>query len=72
VEVCPMGLNPGILSILGEKEMIDEALKDQGILNCMECGCCSYVCPSKRKIVQYIKFTKKLLNNQATRAKGGK
>jgi len=72
VEVCPMGLNPGILSILGEKEMIDEALKDQGILNCMECGCCSYVCPSKRKIVQYIKFTKKLLSDQATRAKEGK
>lgn len=72
VEVCPMGLNPGVLSILGEKEMIDEALKDQGILNCLECGCCSYVCPSKRRIVHYIKYTKKLLNNQAANAKGGK
>jgi electron transport complex protein RnfC len=74
VDVCPMGLNPSMLSILGEKGMIDEALKDQGILNCMECGCCSYVCPSKRKIVHYIKYTKKLLNEQAAKAKakGGK
>lgn len=72
VEVCPMGLNPSTLSILGEKEMIDEALKDYGILNCIECGCCSYSCPSKRKIVHYIKYTKKLLNDQAAKAKGGR
>lgn len=72
VEVCPMGLNPGLLSILGEKELIDEALKDQGILNCLECGCCSFVCPSKRKIVHYIKYTKKMLNDQAAKAKGDK
>lgn len=72
VEVCPMGLNPGVLSILGEKELIEEALKDQGVLNCLECGCCSFVCPSKRRIVHYIKYTKKLLNDQAAKAKGGK
>ncbi|MDF2943469.1 MAG: electron transporter RnfC [Herbinix sp.] len=72
VDVCPMGLNPSILSILGEKELIDEALKDHGVLNCIECGCCGYSCPSKRKIVHYIKYTKKLLNDQAANAKGGK
>ena len=72
VDVCPMGLNPSALSILGEKELIDEALKEQGILNCIECGCCSFSCPAKRKIVQYIKYTKKLLSNQAAKEKGGK
>ncbi len=72
VDVCPMGLNPSMLSILGEKELIDEAFKDYGILNCIECGSCSYTCPSKRKIVHYIKYTKKLLNDQAAKAKGGK
>lgn len=72
VDVCPMGLNPSALSILGEKELIDEALSEQGILNCIECGCCSFTCPSKRKVVHYIRRTKKLLNDQAAKAKGGK
>lgn len=70
VEVCPMGLNPGMLSILAEKGMSEEALREQNIQSCIECGCCSYICPSKRKIVHYIKYTKTILKNQA--AKGGK
>jgi len=72
IDVCPMGLNPSALSILGEKEYIDEALNEQKVLNCIECGCCSYICPSKRKIVQYIKYTKKLLSNRAANEKGVK
>lgn len=31
---------------------------------CMECGCCSYVCPAKRELVQVNKLAKKLLREK--------
>lgn len=58
IKACPMGLNPSILSILGQKNLYREAKEDYDILDCIECGCCDYVCPAKRNIVQYIKSCK--------------
>jgi electron transport complex protein RnfC len=58
VEVCPIGLIPSMLSILSERGRHEEAYKDYGLLNCIECGSCAYVCPSKRRIVQYIRYSK--------------
>ncbi|WP_238883515.1 electron transport complex subunit RsxC [Clostridium sp. YIM B02551] len=58
IEACPMGLNPSMLSILGERKFYEEAKSDYNLLDCIECGCCTYVCPAKRNIVQYIKFSK--------------
>jgi len=28
------------------------------IMDCKECGCCTYVCPARRPIVQWIKLGK--------------
>ncbi|MDP6380625.1 MAG: electron transport complex subunit RsxC, partial [Phycisphaerae bacterium] len=56
LRVCPSGLNPSILSILGEDyedgdaEALDMS-QDRGLMDCIECGCCAYVCPSRRHIV---------------------
>jgi len=58
VSVCPCGLNPSMLSILGEKDMYEEAKLDQNLFDCAECGSCVYVCPAKRNIVQYIRYCK--------------
>jgi electron transport complex protein RnfC len=60
VEACPIGLIPSMLSILGERGRYEEAKEKFGILNCIECGSCSYVCPAKRNIVQYIRYLKNL------------
>lgn len=57
---CPMGLNPSMLSILGERSLDEEALNDYHLMDCIECGCCAYVCPAKRKIVHLIRYSKKL------------
>lgn len=57
VEACPMSLQPYLLQTLGEFDKPDEA-REAGVLNCMECGCCSYVCPSNRPIVDYIRLSK--------------
>lgn len=58
IKACPMGLNPSMLSILGQKNLYKEAKEDYDLLDCIECGCCDYVCPAKRNIVQYIKGCK--------------
>lgn len=57
VDSCPYGLNPSELSIVCEAKEFDLAL-DNNVMECKECGCCSYVCPAKRPIVHLIKFAK--------------
>ncbi len=55
VDHCPMGLLPTTLAHLVKKEKWDE-LEKYHIMDCIECGCCSYVCPSKIPLVQLIKW----------------
>ncbi len=58
VDACPMGINPSMLSILGERDLFEEAKEEYNLLDCIECGCCAYSCPAKRNIVQYVKYCK--------------
>lgn len=62
VAACPMNLEPYFLEILGEFDQIVEA-KEHGALNCLECGCCSYVCPSNRPILDYIRLARQKIRN---------
>jgi electron transport complex protein RnfC len=57
IDSCPYGLNPSELSILCEAKEFNLAL-DNNVMECKECGCCSYICPAKRPIVHLIKFAK--------------
>jgi electron transport complex protein RnfC len=34
------------------------------VFDCIECGCCSYVCPSHIPLVDYYRFAKDEINNQ--------
>lgn len=54
---CPYGLNPSELSLLCEVKEFNQALENN-IMECKECGCCTYICPAKRPIVHLIKFAK--------------
>ena len=58
VEACTMGLRPNVLSILSEKGQHQTAQTDYDLMDCVECGCCYYVCPSRRNIVHYIRQSK--------------
>ena len=58
VDACTMRLRPNILSMLSEKHKHKTALVEYDLLDCVECGCCSFVCPAKRNIVHYIKLSK--------------
>jgi len=57
VRACPVNLLPSRLSICAEAEKWELAEK-YGVNDCIECGCCDYVCPSKRPIVQLVKTAK--------------
>ena len=55
VAACPLDLNPTTFSralAYGDKEERVKILLDAHIRLCMECGCCSFVCPAKRPLVQ--------------------
>lgn len=67
VEACPMGLVPSMLSILGERNKLEKAKEEYGLLNCIECGSCVYTCPAKRNIVQYIRLLKAQNASQAAK-----
>jgi len=57
VSVCPMGLEPYLLMNLSEKGMF-ERMEQEKVLDCIECGSCSYTCPSSRPLLDYIRLGK--------------
>jgi electron transport complex protein RnfC len=68
VQACPTSLLPSTLSIIAEAEKWNLAEK-YGVNDCIECGSCAYVCPSKRPIVQLIKTAKQKLREIKAREK---
>lgn len=73
VASCPIGLNPTIFARaidLDDKQDMAQRLEDAKINLCMECGCCSYVCPAKRPLVEKNKLAKKALREYAENKKG--
>ena len=57
VDVCPVQLLPLFLMDYSLKGMLHRA-EEYHILDCIECGCCSYTCPSRRPLVQTIRMGK--------------
>ena len=68
VAVCPMGLEPYLLMPLAERHLYDRA-EAKHITDCIECGSCSYTCPSMRPLLDYIRLGKAaVLKNIRVRA----
>ena len=57
VSVCPMGLEPYLLMAYSERQMWSEAEKDK-VMDCIECGSCSFTCPSNRPLLDYVRLGK--------------
>lgn len=64
IEHCPMGLSPTQLAKFVQFDKWEQAEK-WGILDCIECGCCQYICPSKIPLVHWLRLGK----NSVSRAK---
>ncbi len=67
VDVCPMKLIPNRIANLVEVQRVEEAY-EMGLLDCIECGTCSYICPAKRNLAQYIKLGKALWDEKQREA----
>lgn len=57
VDVCPMGLEPYLISTLSRLKRWDDA-EEEKIVNCIECGSCSFICPANRPLLDYIRLGK--------------
>ncbi|MBN2653419.1 MAG: electron transport complex subunit RsxC [Spirochaetales bacterium] len=59
LNACPMGLSPAMLYKLIDSGKYGPAMK-MGLMDCKECGCCSYVCPAAIPLVQGFKLGKRM------------
>ena len=57
VEACPMGLEPYLLSKQARKKAWD-AMEQNDITSCIECGCCQFTCPANIPLLDYIRLGK--------------
>jgi electron transport complex protein RnfC len=57
ISVCALNLEPFLLMTLSEKGLFERAEQER-ITDCMECGSCSYTCPAKRPVLDYIRLGK--------------
>lgn len=66
VAACPIGLNPTAYSKALDIDVTEdrmEKLEEEKIMLCMECGCCSFVCPASRPLVQNNRIAKAQLRD---------
>lgn len=68
VEACPMFLNPSMLGQLAAKREYESMQDNYNLMDCFECGCCSYVCPSNIPLVQYFRISKSVMRERAASA----
>ncbi|MBQ0110687.1 MAG: electron transport complex subunit RsxC [Oscillospiraceae bacterium] len=55
---CPMLLNPKAIMECYDNGGDADALLNENTMLCMECGCCSYVCPAGRPLTHTIRLAK--------------
>jgi len=64
LEACACLLNPSVLGRLARKERWQDMV-DHHLLDCMECGACSFTCPSRIPLVQQFRVAKAQLRRIA-------
>jgi electron transport complex protein RnfC len=68
LEACPMSLNPSLLGMQAKKGLWFE-MEANHVLDCFECGSCSFVCPSGIPLVQSFRVAKGILREQKAKQK---
>lgn len=66
---CPIGLLPVNLARAYDNRNIDE-LEKFNVMQCMECGCCSYICPARRALSFKNKMAKTLVKERRDKDNG--
>jgi len=57
VDVCPMQLYPLFYGFYGKKGDLGKAMEYK-VEECVECGCCEYICASKIALLSFIRREK--------------
>jgi H+/Na+-translocating ferredoxin:NAD+ oxidoreductase subunit C len=57
ISVCPMGLEPVLITQLSEAERWED-VEEERVMDCIECGSCHYTCPSGRPLLDFIRLGK--------------
>lgn len=57
VGACPMGLEPYLLAQVSSQHQWEKA-ETEDIVSCIECGSCSFTCPSHRPLLDMIRLGK--------------
>ncbi|MGB8951879.1 MAG: electron transport complex subunit RsxC [Candidatus Aminicenantales bacterium] len=70
VDHCPMGLVPTQLAKFIKYENLEEA-EAWGVLDCVECGCCQYICPSNIPLVHWIRLGKSSVSSLKSKKRAG-
>lgn len=65
LNVCPVNLQPILISIAYERGDIEKA-KELGAMDCIECGNCSYICPSNIPLLENIRAAKEAIQAQSS------
>lgn len=68
LEACPYFLNPSRLALLGKARLFEDMQQKYHVMDCVECGACTYACPSNIPIVQHIRTAKDNLRNRKVEA----
>lgn len=58
LDACPVGLNPAEMGLLARKGEWRLLAERHDLDRCFECGCCTYVCPSRIPLVQRFRAAK--------------
>ena len=67
IDACPMYLNPSELGLLAHSGAYDRMAERFHLMDCFECGSCSFVCPSNIPLVQYFRLAKADLRKRTKR-----
>jgi electron transport complex protein RnfC len=67
LEACPLFLNPTRLAQLIRAERVEE-LDGHHLMSCFECAACSYACPSRIPLVQWMRVGKAMLRKSKAAA----
>ena len=57
VSACPMGLAPNVLMSASSFQNW-ERVEEERVMDCIECGSCSFTCPAHRPLLDYIRMGK--------------
>ncbi len=58
VDACPIFLNPSQLGLLAKNGQFAQMADEFNLMDCFECGSCSFVCPSHIPLVQHFRVAK--------------